>query len=155
MKQSLRKTRSHLLLAYKHGEASDSLTGRNFMLEVEGREMTLHVDLTSNLHTRNKAAASCLDGLNLIHHHGSLKYVQCSDNLVRTRMVKAWERVEQPQLRMCLDFGPRGQFLYSVLPHSLFAGGIQFDVVAQFELPEPAQRTRSMPGYHHSPRNPV
>ena len=32
MKQSLRKTPSHLHLAYKYGEASDSLTGRNFML---------------------------------------------------------------------------------------------------------------------------
>lgn len=155
MKQSLRKTTSHLLLAYKYGEASDSLTGRNFTLDVHGREMTLHIDLTPNFHTRNKAAASYLDGLNLVHNHHKLKFVQCSDNLMRARMIKAWERVEQPQLHMCLDLGARGQYLYSVLPHSLFAGGIQFDVMEQLELPDAPHRSRAVPGYHHSPRNPV
>jgi len=155
MKQSLRKTTSHLLLAYKYGEASDSLTGRNFTLDVQGREMTLHIDLTPNFHTRNKAAASYLDGLNLIHNHHKLKFVQCSDNLMRSRLIKAWERVEQPRLQMCLDLGPRGQFLYSVLPHSLFTGGVQLDVMEQIELPESPQRPRAASGYHHSPRNPA
>ena len=155
MKQSLRKTSSHLLLAYKYGEASDSLTGRNFTLDVQGREMTLHIDLTPNFHTRNKAAASYLDGLNLIHNNHKLKFVQCSDNLMRSRLIKAWERVEQPRLQMCLDLGPRGQFLYAVLPHSLFAGGVQLDVMEQIEIPETPQRVRAHPGHHHSPRNPT
>lgn len=155
MKQSLRKTSSHLLLAYKYGEANDSLTGRNFTLDVQGREMTLHIDLTPNFHTRNKAAASYLDGLNLVHNHHKLKFVQCSDNLMRSRLIKAWERVEQPRLQMCLDLGPRGQFMYSVLPHSLFAGGVQLDVMEQLEQPESRQRQRALPGHHHSPRNPV
>ncbi len=29
---------------------------------------------------------------------------------------------------MCLDLGERGRFLYLVLPHSLFMGGVQLDV---------------------------
>ena len=128
MKYSLRKTPSHLHLAYKYGEASDGLMGRNFTLEVEGRVLTLGIDLTPNFHTRNKGAAAYLDAINLTHNHHKLRYLQCSDNLVRTRLIRAWEQVEQPELRMCLELGPRGRYLYAVQPHSLFMGGIQFDV---------------------------
>ena len=128
MKYSLRKTPSHLHLAYKYGEASDGLMGRNFQLEVEGRELMLSIDLTPNFHTRNKAASNYLDAINLAHNHHKLRFLQCSDNLVRTRLIRAWEQVSQPRLCMCLDLGQRGRFLYLVLPHSLFMGGIQLDV---------------------------
>ncbi|RYF41592.1 MAG: hypothetical protein EOO25_09380 [Comamonadaceae bacterium] len=155
MKQSLRKTSSHLRLAYKYGETSDNLAGRNFALEIQGRELTLYIDLVPNFQTRNKAAASYREGLNLIDNHHKLKYLQCSDNLMRSRLVRAWERVEQPRLRMCLDLGQRGQFLYAVLPHSLFAGGIQFDVMEHVELPQAPQRPRADSGQHDSPRSPA
>ena len=49
MKQSIRKTPSSLLLAYKYGDAQDSLVGRNFSLEVEGETITLGIDLTQPL----------------------------------------------------------------------------------------------------------
>ena len=55
MKYSLRKTPSHLHLAYKYGEASDGLMGRNFVLETQERVLTLSIDLTPNFHTRNKS----------------------------------------------------------------------------------------------------
>lgn len=128
MKYSLRKTPSHLHLAYKYGEASDSLTGRNFTLEAEGRVLTLGIDLTPNFHTRNKGAAPYLDAVNLAQNHHKLKYLQCSDNLVRTRLIRAWDLVEKPELRMRLELGQHGCYVYSVQPHSLFTGGIQFDV---------------------------
>ena len=133
MKYSLRKTPSHLHLAYKYGEASDALLGRNFTLEAEGRVLTLGIDLTSNFHTRNKGAAPYLDAINLTQNHQKLRYLQCSDNLVRTRLIRAWELVEQPELRMCLELGPHGRYLYAVQPHSLFMGGIQFDVEQPIE----------------------
>ena len=128
MKYSLRKTPSHLHLAYKYGEASDSLVGRNFTLEVSDRVLTLGIDLTTNFHTRTKGASAYLDATNLAQNHHKLRYLQCSDNLVRSRLIKAWEQVQQPQLRMCLELGSRGHYLYAVQPHSLFMGGIQFDV---------------------------
>jgi hypothetical protein len=136
MKYSLRKTPSHLHLAYKYGEASDGLLGRNFTLQIEGHLLTLSIDLTPNFHTRSKTATAYLDAVTLTQNHHKLKFLQCSDNLVRTRLVRAWEQVEKPQLRMCLELGPRRRFLYAVLPHSLFAGGIQFDV--QQVIDEPA-----------------
>jgi hypothetical protein len=151
MKQSLRKTPSHLHLAYKYGEAADSLVGRHFMLEVNGRQLTLAIDLTPNFHTRNKAAASYLDAASLAHNHHKLRFLQCSDNLVRARLIKAWEQVQQPQLRMCLDLGQRGRYLYAVVPHSLFMGGVQLDVQEVLELEdEPLARSRIRTGDHHS-----
>jgi hypothetical protein len=147
MKYSLRKTPSHLHLAYKYGEASDGLLGRHFTLEVEGRVLTLGIDLTPNFHTRNKSAAAYLDAVNLVHSHHKLRYLQCSDNLLRARLIKAWEQIEDPELRMCLELGQRGRFLYAVQPHSLFMGGIQFDV--ERELEEDALHAHS-PELHHA-----
>ena len=147
MKYSLRKTPSHLHLAYKYGEASDGLMGRDFTLEAEGRVLTLGIDLTPNFHTRNKGAAPYLDAVNLAQNHHKLRYLQCSDNLVRSRLIRAWEQVQQPQLRMCLELGQRGHYLYAVQPHSLFMGGIQFDV--EQVLDEQAQRSRlQVPEFH-------
>jgi hypothetical protein len=133
MKYSLRQTPSHLHLAYKYGDASDGLLGRHFTLETDGRLLTLGIDLTPNFHTRNKSAAAYLDAVNLVHNHHKLRYLQCSDNLLRTRLIRAWEQVDDPELRMCLELGPRGRYLYAVQPHSLFMGGIQFDVERELE----------------------
>ncbi|HZX29146.1 MAG TPA: hypothetical protein VFF16_18880 [Telluria sp.] len=135
MKYSLRKTPSHLHLAYKYGEASDGLLGRNFTLEVEDALVTLHIDLTSNFHTRNKSAPAYLDAVNFARNHHKLRYLQCSDNLVRSRLIRAWEQVQHPELRLCLELGERGRYLYAVHPHSLFMGGIQFDVERLVEDP--------------------
>lgn len=150
MKQALRKTPSHLHLAYKYGDAADGLMGRNFMLHVEGRQLTLHVDLTPNFHTRNKTAAAYVDAVNLSQNHHKLRYLQCSDNLVRARLIKAWEQVPDPRLRLCLDLGPRGRYLYLVQPHSLFMGGIQFDVqqVLDEEVADMEQHEAELHGEH-------
>ena len=142
MKQSLRKTPSHLHLAYKYGAGSDRLMGRHFTLARDGAVLTLSIDLTANFQTRNKAAAQSLDALNLVHNHHRLGSLQSGDNLLRSRLIRAWEQVEQPQLRMCLDLGQRGRFLYSVQPHSLFTGGIQ--LVVQEELDEEVHAGRPL-----------
>lgn len=136
MKYSLRKTPSHLHLAYKYGETSDGLLGRHFMLEVEGALLTLAIDLAPNFHTRNKNAAAYLDAVNLARNHHKLRYLQCGDNLLRSRLIRAWEQVRDPELRMRLELGPQGRYLYAVRPHSLFMGGIQFDVQNELEADE-------------------
>jgi hypothetical protein len=129
MKQSLRKTPTQLQLAYKYGEGSDRLVGRNFSLLHEEPVLTITIDLSTNFQLRNKTSAAYLDAVNFVHNHHKLRSLQCGDNLVRARLIRAWEKVAEPQLRMCLELGQRGRFLYSVQPHSLFAGGIQLDVV--------------------------
>lgn len=133
MKYSLRKTPSHLHLTYKYGEANGGLLGRNLFLEVEGNLLTLEIDLSANLLARNKQSAWYLDAVDLSTNYHKLKSLQCGDNLVRTRLIRAWEGIESPRLRMRLVLNPRGRYLYEVAPHSLFMGGIQLDVQAFLE----------------------
>jgi hypothetical protein len=147
MKYSLRKTPSHLHLAYKYGEGTDGLIGRNFTLEIEERVLTVTIDLTPNFHTRSKAASAYVDAVNLGQNHHKLRYLQCADNLVRARLIKAWEQIGDPQLRMWLDLGAHGQYLYAVQPHSLFTGGIQFDVREVLD-PAHARHGRAQPELH-------
>lgn len=143
MKQSLRKTPTQLHLAYKYGEASDRLIGRNLMLLHDGPVLTIAIDLSSNFQLRNKTSAAYLDALNFVHNHHKLRSLQCGDNLVRARLIRSWDMVAEPQLRMCLELGQPGRFLYSVQPHSLFAGGVQLDVVDVLE--EDTRPSRVLP----------
>src|SRR6476469_5168742 len=106
MKYSLRKTPSHLHLTYKYGETNGGLLGRNLFLEVEGNLLTLEIDLSANLLARNKQSAWYLDAVDLSTNYHKLKSLQCPDNLVRTRLIRAWEGVEQPRLRMRLVLAP-------------------------------------------------
>jgi hypothetical protein len=133
MKHSLRKTPSHLHLTYKYGEANGGLLGRNLVLEAEGKVLTLEVDLSANLLARNKSSPWYLDAVSLGTNYHKLRSLQCSDNLVRTRLIRAWEGVENPVMRLRLILAPRGRYLFVVAPHSLFMGGIQLDVQAFLE----------------------
>lgn len=133
MKYSLRKTPSHLHLTYKYGEANGGLLGRNLLLEVDGDVLTLEIDVSANLLARNKQSPWYLDAVDLASNYHKLKSLQCPDNLVRARLIRAWEGVESPRLRMRLVLNPRGRYLYEVSPHSLFMGGIQLDVQAFLE----------------------
>jgi len=134
MKYSLRKTPSHLHLTYKYGEANGGLLGRNLVLEVvDGNLLTLEIDLSANLLARNKQSPWYLDAVALSEDYHKLKSLQCPDNLVRTRLIRAWEGIADPKLRMRLVLSPRGRYLYEVAPHSLFMGGIQLDVQAFLE----------------------
>lgn len=133
MKHSLRKTPSHLHLTYKYGEANGGLLGRNLLLEADGNVLTLEIDLSANLLARNKQSPWYLDAVDLASNYHKLKSLQCPDNLVRARLIRAWEGIDQPRLRMRLVLAPRGRYLYEVAPHSLFMGGIQLDVQAFLE----------------------
>ncbi|HVZ42370.1 MAG TPA: hypothetical protein VHA82_01060 [Ramlibacter sp.] len=128
MKYSLRKTPSHLHLGYKYGEAGGGVLGRNMSLTIEGRELTLDVDLEANLRARNKSSPWYVSAMYLARNPHKLKSLQCPDNLVRARLIRAWEQVSHPVLRVRLDLGGHGRFVYDVSPHSLFMGGVQLDV---------------------------
>lgn len=141
MQQSLRRTTAHLHLAYGEREASEGLIGRRFMLKIEGSQMTLSIDLTPNFHTRHKNAPGYVEAAALVRNHDRLTCVQCDDNLVRTRLVRAWEERQEPQLHLVLDLGPRGQFAYAVRPHLLFTGGVQMDVLQVLEAVVPGPGT--------------
>lgn len=138
MKHSLRKTPSHLHLTYKYGEPAGGLLGRNMALTAEGEAFTLEIDVSQNLKARNKSSPWYIAAVNLQRNHHKLKALQCPDNLVRGRLIRAWESVAHPRLRLRLDFGPDGCYLYDVAPHSLFTGGVQLDVQAYLEEEETA-----------------
>lgn len=133
MKYSLRKTPSHLHLTYKYGEAAGGLLGRNLVLEVDGDVLTLEIDLSANLLARNKQSPWYLDAVDLSSNYHKLRSLQCPDNLVRARLIRVWEGMQDPKLRMRLVLNPRGRYLFEVAPHSLFMGGIQLDVQAFLE----------------------
>lgn len=133
MKQSLRKTPTQLQLAYKYGDGSHRLVGRNLSLLHDEPVLTLSIDLSTNFLVRNKSSAIYLDAVYFAQNHHKLLSVLCGDNLVQARLIRAWEKIAEPQLKMCLELGLRGRFLYSVQPHSLFTGGIQLDVVEALE----------------------
>ena len=89
----------------------------------------------------------------------AVQFLQCPDNLVRTLLIRTWEAIADPRLRMRLLLAPRGRYLYEVAPHSLFMGGIQLDVQAFLE--EESETTMSAmespqqdeEGDHTTPRN--
>ena len=56
MRLPLRRTLAPVQLGYGDGAPSQGLLGRRFMLDVEGGDFTLSLDLTPNFHTRDKAA---------------------------------------------------------------------------------------------------
>lgn len=139
MRQSLRRTLAPLRLTYGEGEASEGLLGRRFMLDIEGSQLTLSIDLTLNFQTRNKAAASHIEALAFTRNHGRLRALLCEDNLVRTRLVRAWESLPSPQLRLLVDLGPRGHYTYAARPHLPFAGGVQLQVLQVLEAVTPGE----------------
>ncbi len=138
MQQSLRRTPAHLHLAFGNGEASQALVGRRFMLEAADGDLTLSIDLTPNFHTRNRLAPGYIDAMAVARNHARLTALQCDDNLVRTRLVRAWEEAREPRLRLVLDLGSRGRFAYAVRPHLRFTGGVQLDVLQVLDAQVPA-----------------
>lgn len=133
-------------MTYKYGESSGGLLGRNLVLEVDGNLMTLEVDLSANLLARNKSSPWYLDAVGLSTDYHKLKSLVCPDNLVRTRLIRAWEGVENPRMRMRLVLAPRGRYLYDVAPHSLFMGGIQLDVQSFLEEESETSPSAEAPG---------
>lgn len=152
MKHSLRKTPSHLHLVYKYGEAGGGVIGRNMSLTIEGTQLTLDIDLEANLRARNKSSTWYVSAMYLVRSPHKLKSLQCPDNLVRARLIRAWEQVANPTLQLRLDLGGHGRFLYEVSPHSLFMGGVQLDVRDFREEQEPDLESMGTPGsnnIHH------
>jgi hypothetical protein len=158
MKYSLRKTPSHLHLTYKYGEAGGGVLGRNLSLTIEGNQLTLDVDVEANLRARNKNSPWYVSAMFLARNPHKLKSVQCPDNLVRTRLIRAWEQVTHPVLRLRIDLGGHGRFTYDVSPHSLFMGGVQLDVrdfreEHEAELHPMGTAGPDSPDHHHHRRH--
>lgn len=152
MKHSLRKTSAPLHLAYKYDGAAGDLTGSHLILTCEGPLLTFTIDLSGNFRTRDRTGGAYADAMTLLRDHHKLKFVQCLDNLVRTRLVRAWEQVEQPRMRLALLMGSRGGCLYEVTPRSLLMGGVQLDVmsVLDFQQFDELDCRHWRPGFHAS-----
>jgi hypothetical protein len=139
MKQSLRRTLAPLSLSYGEGEISQGLLGRRFALDVVGSDLTLRIDLTPNFQMRNQEAPAYVEAAALTRRYARLQSLTCDDNLVRTRLVRAWKSLHEPQLRVVLDLGPRGHLTFAVRPHLLFAGGLQLQVLEVLEAVAPSE----------------
>lgn len=137
MTQSLRRTLAPLTLTYVEGEVSQGLLGRRFALDIVGSDLILSMDLTPNFQTRNPAAPAHVEALALTRRYARLQSLTCEDNLVRTRLVRAWRSLREPQLRLVLDLGPLGHLTFAVRPHLLFAGGVQLQVLQVLEAVAP------------------
>jgi len=150
MKFSLRKTPSPLHLAYKYDGPGGDVMGSHLTLTCEGPVLTLAMDLTGNFRGRGpgRAGGACLDALALVRDHHKLRFVQCHDNLVRARLIRAWEQVAQPRLRLALLMGSRGAALYEVAPRSLLMGGVQLDVLSVLDAD--ALQAQGSRGWRHS-----
>lgn len=134
MRYSLRRTAVPLHLVYGAGQGEGgSLIGRRFMLDVEGRELMLSVDLALNFQGRYKSTGP-IEAEALMRNRSRLRAIQCDDNLVRTRLVRAWEELHEPRLTALLDLGERGRLLYAVRPHLRFMGGVQLEVLKELDL---------------------
>ena len=150
MKYSLRKTPSHLHFVYKYGEAGGGVLGRNMSLSIDGHQLTLDIDLEANLRARNTSSSWYVSAMYLVRNPHKLKSLQCPDNLVRARLIRAWEQVSNPKLQLRLDLGGHGRFIYDVSPHSLFMGGVQLDVRDFREEHEAELESLGTPGSHHN-----
>ncbi len=148
MKQSLRKTPSPLHLAYKYDGAAGDIIASHLTLACEGPVLTLTMDLTCNFRGRDRTGGAYLDAVALARDHHKLKFVQCHDSLVRARLIRAWDQVAHPQLRLALLMGSRGASLYEVAPRSLLMGGVQLDVLSVLDVQ--ALESRGSRGWRHS-----
>ena len=138
MRQSLRRTLAPLYLTYGDDEASEALLGRRFGLDVDEGDMLLSIDLTPNFQTRKKSAPGYVEAQAFTRSHARLRALECDDNLVRTRLVRAWEAQRAPRLRLLLDLGPRGRFVYAARPRLRFTGGVRLEVLRAIEALVPA-----------------
>lgn len=132
MKRSLRKTAAQIHVSYA-GTYSNNLFADNFTLEDDQGVLTLGIDLSRNLRTRNKSTNTYIDAEDLAARHQELESVQIDDgqvfrhlgaNLVATTL----QRQQRPALRLSVSFGDRGTFVYPVAMELLPRGGARLIV---------------------------
>lgn len=127
MKHTIRKTSSDLHVGYSDGGFSNNLRGENFTSEMNGRTLTLGINLESNLRTRNKSANSYADALEFLEKHDRLNLLQLNEEKVVSAIASAWKRNSANEMRLALSLGNNGSFSYEVKPQKI-AGGIQLVV---------------------------
>ena len=113
MRRTIRKTSAGLYVAYEAG-GTNSLRGQAFELDVNEKAITLSIDLSANLRTRNKRGHSYIDAIDLSERHSSLAYIDLTGVPVSEPL--AWAREHAPCaalfLRLLLD--RFGEFRYRV-----------------------------------------
>ena len=133
VKRWLRKTAAHLHVGYA-GTFTNNLSGDNFTMEIEGNNITIGVDLSRNIRTRNKSTNTYLDAADLAERHAEFELIQIHDSEVCARLgatlVNAALHGQRPSLSLSLSFGALGTFLYPVQISQLPGGGLELTASA-------------------------
>src|ERR1039458_9666421 len=105
---------------------SNNLKGKNFAYSVCGGKPYLHIDMSGNLHVKNKVANSYTDALELVEHHTQLEHLEIdAENVVKefARLAQA----DPTEWILELDFAEKGKFLYAVVAMTI-------DSIARFDV---------------------
>jgi hypothetical protein len=126
MKKSIRRTAVGLSVVYSDGAFSNNLTGREIELDDLSGCLCLHVDLTPNIHIRNKQANCYHDACELAERNMSLKSLQIDDKQVFEKLAVAARNLSGARWRLELALGEKGTFKYAAKPRGS-AGSVIFD----------------------------
>jgi hypothetical protein len=138
MALSLYKGSIGMHVGYSELGFSNNLKGRNFAYSVWGGKPYLHIDMSGNLHVKNKAANSYTDALEFVEHHAQLEHLEIgAESVVRefARLAQA----DPTEWILELDFAEKGNFLYAV-------AAMTIDSMARFDVRFKGTRSASAAG---------
>jgi len=130
MARSLYKGSIGMHVGYSKMGFSNNLKGRNFeyvrRFSPESLSHYLHIDMSGNLHVKNKAANSYTDALEFVEHHAQLEHIEIgAPGIVEEFAQRA--QADPTEWILELDFAEQGKFLYAVAAMTI-DGMARFDV---------------------------
>lgn len=126
MERSLFKGTIGMHVAYSNTDFSNNLRGRNFTYSTRSGRPYLHIDMSGNLHVKNKAANSYADALDLVKCHNQLEHLEIDAE----KVVREFARLAQAdptEWVLELDFAEKGNFLYEI-------AAMTIDSMARFDV---------------------
>jgi hypothetical protein len=127
MERSLRKSAAGVSVTYSDGNYTNNLTGSDFTVEESQGHIFLRIDLSRNLHVRNKEDYCHYDACELAEQHSKLRSVQIDHDQVIKGLAAASRRVPHASWELELALGEKGTFKYRVQPRESI-GSIFLDV---------------------------
>ncbi|TAL33699.1 MAG: hypothetical protein EPN97_09265 [Alphaproteobacteria bacterium] len=110
MAVTLRKLAASIGLAFSDGTSAQTLVGTDFVLDRNGHDVSLNIDLSSNLQPRNKGLLCYYEAQGLLSQHEQLQSLRISEK----DLVKSLSRelkLEVP-LHLVLTVGEGKAFSY-------------------------------------------
>ncbi|MEZ0223814.1 MAG: hypothetical protein ACAH83_04610 [Alphaproteobacteria bacterium] len=114
MNATLRKLAASIILAFADGTQAQTLVGTDFTLERRNSDLSLTIDLSSNLQSRNKGLLCYYEAQGLLLQHAQLQSLRISEK----DLVKSLERELKPDtpVQLILTLGEGKVFSYPAHP---------------------------------------